>query len=50
MGVTDARLGPIWYYSGPTDIPIPQTSFLVLSFFAASYSKTALFNLRPFGP
>ena len=37
-GVNHAHLGPIWYQTFPT----PQTSFLVGTFFAASYSKMAL--------
>ena len=37
-----AHLGPIWYHSEPSDIPILQTSFLVGTFFATSYSKIAL--------
>jgi hypothetical protein len=36
------HLGSIWYHSEPLDVPIFQTSFLVGTFFAASYSKTAL--------
>ena len=36
MGVTHAHLGSI------LDVPISQTSFLVGTFFATSYSKTAL--------
>ena len=35
-------LGWIWYHSEPWDVPIPQASFLVGTFFAGSYSKTAL--------
>ena len=37
-GVNHAHLGPFWYQTFPT----PQTSFLVGTFFAASYSKMAL--------
>ena len=47
--LTHAHLGPdclglIWYHSKPSDIPlcIKQTSFLVWTYFAVSYSKTAL--------
>ena len=40
--IKGAHLGPIWYHSEPSDIPYPQTSFLVVTFFNASYSKIAL--------
>ena len=36
------HLGSIWYHSEPLDVPFFQTSFLVGTVFAASYSKTAL--------
>ena len=41
-GVTHAHLGPIWYHSEPSDIPYFPNQFLVLDFFAVSYSKIAL--------
>ena len=41
-GVTHAHLGPIWYHSEPSDVPYSPKQFLVLDFFAASYSKIAL--------
>ena len=42
-GVTHVHLRPIWYHLEHSDIPYsPQTSFLVWTFFVASYSKTAL--------
>ena len=36
------KWGSIWYHSEPLESPIPQTSFLPWTFFATSYSKTAL--------
>ena len=45
-GVTHANLGPIWYHSEP---PIPQTSFLVWTFFDVSYSKPALVEQSTIG-
>ena len=44
-GVTHAYLGPIWYHSEPSDVPY-WTSFMVGTFFAVSYSKTALVGLQ----
>ena len=41
-GVTHVHLGPIWIIQNLETSPIPQTSFLVGTFFVASYSKTAL--------
>ena len=44
-GVTHAHLGPIGNIQNLQTIPIIQTSFLVGTFFAASYSKTALVHI-----
>ena len=41
-GVTHAHLGPISIIQSFQMSPIPQTSFLLGTFFVASYSKTAL--------
>ena len=39
-----SHLGPIWYHLEPSDVPYSPNQFLVLDFFAASYSKIALDN------
>ena len=36
------HLGSIWYHSEPLEVPYSQTSILVGTFFAISYSKPAL--------
>ena len=41
-----AHLGPIWYHSNLLTFTIAQTSFLVGTFFATSYSKTALIHCQ----
>ena len=45
-GVTHAHLGPIWYHSEPSDVPYSLNQFLGWDFFAVSYSKPALEELR----
>ena len=40
--VTHAHLGPIWYYSEPSDVPYSPNQFLAWDFFDTSYRKTAL--------
>ena len=36
------HLGSIWYHSEPSDVSYSPNQFLVMDFFAASYSKAAL--------
>ena len=38
--MTYVHLGPIWYYSEPSDVPIAQTSFLVGTFFYSFLQQT----------
>ena len=42
------HLESIWYIQNLQTSPIPQTSFLVGTFLAVSYSITALFSMIPF--
>ena len=35
-------LGPIWYYSEPSDVPYSPNQFLGWDFFAVSYTKAAV--------
>ena len=45
-GVIHAHLGPIWYHSGPSDVPYSPKQFLGWDFFVASYSKPALVHIH----
>ena len=40
-GVTHVHVGPIWYHSEPSDVPIAQTSFLVGTFFYRFLQQTS---------